>query len=93
MKINNLEEEKLNLRLEIQNITKTKSHIQGKYKATDSKDIEVNDKSKNLDNYHAQYKEIVEENEALRRGFHEVLESIQKTTGTFMIIYFDAVTH
>lgn len=44
-----------------------------------------------IQDYDIRHKQIVEENEALRRGMHEILESIQQQNGIYYFYLFKII--
>ncbi|KAI4458205.1 centrosomal protein [Holotrichia oblita] len=84
--IDKLEEENLSLRLEIQNIG-NKTRITEKSNVSQTLKSEVDSSNKTKDKQQSQsientineeaHKAVVDENEALRKGLHEILDSLQ----------------
>ncbi|GJQ81526.1 hypothetical protein Trydic_g4888 [Trypoxylus dichotomus] len=82
-KVTKLEEENLSLRLEIQTFGKTEDpEKNGKTEITQEKQ-QTPSREVNLIN-EAAHKAVVEENEALRKGLHEILNSLQTRTDNGM---------
>lgn len=79
----NLEEEKISLRIKNKELTKVISNL---FEETDA-NVAIKDKDcDEIDG--VMYKEIVEENEALRKGLHEILDKIHAKDGTQILYCF-----
>lgn len=91
--INTLEDEKLSLKGEIQKLNRKLSVLSSQILDSGGKlsidtETETNDSTSiklvKQDSKQGREKELLEENEALRKGLHEILESVQAKNGKYL---------
>lgn len=85
LKLTKLEDENIDLKLKMQNLNRNNANLSRKLLKIGGKPDTELDKSLEqpvIENSDEDMKILVEENEALRKGLHEVLEGLQKKIGT-----------
>lgn len=93
LKLSKLENENVALKMKVQDLNRKNVSLNKQVARMDGAPDEstsISDKGhlvKQFENTEEEMKLLAEENEALRKGLHEILESLRKKNGTIIIVF------